>query len=130
MCSGFPKANVTGLQRDLEYDPAMYQRDRGDDWETQSISSSNILDTKSMYPDGGRSSPAPSKALNYDRYLAYGPQPEIEMTRLDIPDNQPLLNQVSLVDLVPQPRHLTALSAIASERRILRPEHGRKQEQC
>ena len=32
---------------------------------------------------------------NYDRYLAYGPQPEIEMNRLDIPDNQPLLNQVS-----------------------------------
>ena len=48
-----------------------------------------------MYPDAGRASPAPSKMANYDRYLAYGPQPEIEMNRLDIPDNQPLLNQVS-----------------------------------
>lgn len=84
-----------GLQRDLAYDPALYRLDRGDDWETQSIASSNMLsDTKSMY-EGGRASPALGKALNYDRYLAYGPQPEIEMTRLDTSDNQPLLNQVS-----------------------------------
>ncbi|KAI0369019.1 DUF221-domain-containing protein [Pilatotrama ljubarskyi] len=80
-------------ERDLEYDPALYQRDRGDDWDTRSVSSSNLLaDPKPPYSDSGRGSPAPSKFVGYDRYLASGPQPEIEMTRLDTTsDVQPLL---------------------------------------
>ncbi|KAI8968836.1 DUF221-domain-containing protein [Trametes punicea] len=81
-------------ERDLEYDPAQYQRDRGDDWDTRSVSSSNLLaDAKSPYSDNGRNSPAPSKLAGYDRYLAQGPQPEIEMTRLDTASeiHQPLL---------------------------------------
>ena len=128
MRSGFLDAHKVGLQRDLAYDPVLYQRDRGDDWETQSIASSNMLsDTKSLY-EGGRASPAPGKALNYDRYLAYGPQPEIEMARLDIPDNQPLLNQVSRLRIsCMAPFHSTTHAA--PKRRILRPEHGCKQEQ-
>ncbi|KAH9942140.1 uncharacterized protein BXZ73DRAFT_97565 [Epithele typhae] len=85
---------IAGVQEnDLAYDPAMYRRDRGDDWDTRSIASSNMLSDKAPYPEGGRSSPAPSKFAGYDRYLAQGPTSEIEMTRLDIPDNQPLLNQ-------------------------------------
>ena len=39
----------------------------------------------------GRASPAPSRIAGYDRYLASGPQPEIEMARLDY-DQQPLLH--------------------------------------
>ncbi|KAI0685812.1 hypothetical protein C8T65DRAFT_747723 [Cerioporus squamosus] len=60
---------IAGVQeRDLEYDPALYRRDRGDDWDTQSISSTNLLsETKSMYPDARSASPAPSKILGYDR---------------------------------------------------------------
>ncbi|OSC96504.1 DUF221-domain-containing protein [Trametes coccinea BRFM310] len=81
-------------ERDLEYDPTLYQRDRGDDWDTRSVSSSNLLaDPKPPYSDVGRSSPAPSKIAGYDRYLAQGPQHEIEMTRLDNASeiHQPLL---------------------------------------
>ncbi|KAL7277755.1 hypothetical protein ACG7TL_008697 [Trametes sanguinea] len=40
-------------ERDLEYDPTLYQRDRGDDWDTRSVSSSNLLaDPKPPYSDG------------------------------------------------------------------------------
>ncbi|OSC96340.1 hypothetical protein PYCCODRAFT_1479367, partial [Trametes coccinea BRFM310] len=40
-------------ERDLEYDPTLYQRDRGDDWDTRSVSSSNLLaDPKPPYLDG------------------------------------------------------------------------------
>ncbi|KAI0645179.1 DUF221-domain-containing protein [Trametes meyenii] len=80
-------------ERDLEYDPALYQRDRGDDWDTRSVSSSNLLaDPKVPYAESGRGSPAPSKIAGYDRYLASGPQADIEMARLDTAsDIQPLL---------------------------------------
>lgn len=62
------------------------------------MSSTNLLanDNASraqLYAASGRASPAPSKMTSYDRYLASGPQPEIEMARLDY-DQQPLLNAV------------------------------------
>ncbi|KAI0758495.1 DUF221-domain-containing protein [Trametes elegans] len=80
-------------ESDLEYDPVLYQRDRGDDWDTRSMASSNILmDPKAPYAESGRGSPAPSKFVGYDRYLAQGPQSEIEMTRMETrSDIQPLL---------------------------------------
>ncbi|OBZ69734.1 hypothetical protein A0H81_10261 [Grifola frondosa] len=87
---------IAGIEeRDLEYDPALYQRDRGElDWDARSASSVNLLSpdmSKSpLYADSGRASPAPSKFAGYDRYLAQGPQPEIELARLDA-DQQPLL---------------------------------------
>lgn len=83
-------------QSDLEYDPALYQRDRGElDWDTRSVSSANLLamDNKStLYAPSitGRASPAPSKSV-YNRYLAQGPQSDIEMTRFDGSDQLPLL---------------------------------------
>ncbi|KAI0919073.1 hypothetical protein AcW1_003454 [Taiwanofungus camphoratus] len=86
---------IAGIdQRDLEYDPALYQRDRGElDWDQRSMSSTNYLGSDNYV--GGRASPAPSKFAGYDQYLANGPQAEIEMTRLDY-DQQPLLTaQVS-----------------------------------
>ncbi|KAK7676754.1 hypothetical protein QCA50_020277 [Cerrena zonata] len=88
---------IAGIeQSDLEYDPALYQRDRGElDWDTRSVSSANLLamDNKSaLYAPSitGRASPAPSKAA-YDRYLAQGTQSDIEMTRFDGSDQLPLL---------------------------------------
>lgn len=83
---------IAGIeQRDLEYDPAMYQRDRGDDWDARSVSSANLLASgKPDYSGAGRASPAPSKISGYDRYLAQGAQQEIEMSRLNV-DQVPLL---------------------------------------
>ncbi|PSR72720.1 hypothetical protein PHLCEN_2v11415 [Hermanssonia centrifuga] len=84
---------IAGIEENaLEYDPAMYQRDRGElDWDARSVSSANLLGpTKSEYGPADRMSPAPSKMMGYDRYLAQGPQPEIEMSRLNI-DRVPLL---------------------------------------
>lgn len=59
------------------------------------MSSTNLLQQDNgsraqLYANNGRASPAPSKMANYDAYLANGPQPEIEMIRLDY-DQQPLL---------------------------------------
>jgi hypothetical protein len=82
---------IAGIdQSDLEYDPALYQRDRGElDWDQRSISTA--LDSTSVFPAGGRNSPAPSLP-GYGQYLRQGPSlgSEIELSRFD-PDHQPLL---------------------------------------
>ncbi|KAG2369219.1 hypothetical protein BDR07DRAFT_1267749 [Suillus spraguei] len=96
-------------QRDLEYDPALYRRDRGElDWDQRSITSTAILgnagssDNASLYHQkvrqyagsigGGRASPAPPA---FDRYLAQGPSQssnDIELTRMNQSvDQLPLL---------------------------------------
>ena len=79
-------------QHDLEYDPALYQRDRGEDnWDTQSVSSSNLLDRGA--------SPAPTaggiRHSQLDRYLHMGQSSEYEMSRLGSPeqDKLPLLDR-------------------------------------
>ena len=81
---------IAGIdQRDLEYDPALYRRDRGElDWDQRSIATA--LDSAAGF-SGGRNSPAPSLP-GYGRYLAQGPvaDSEIELSRFD-PDQQPLL---------------------------------------
>ncbi|CCM03927.1 uncharacterized protein FIBRA_06079 [Fibroporia radiculosa] len=89
---------IAGIdERDLAYDPALYQRDRGElDWDQRSMSSTTLLGDNASKANlfaaaGGRDSPDPSKRTGYDRYLAKGPQAEIEMTRMDY-DQQPLLN--------------------------------------
>lgn len=74
-------------QHDLEYDPGLYQRDRGEDnWDTQSISSSNLLDRGA--------SPAPTAAgirhSQLDRYLNMGQPSEYEMNRLGPVDQDKL----------------------------------------
>lgn len=72
-------------QADLEYDPIMYQRDRGEaDWDQRSISSINMLDTASTL-NGHYPSPSVSK-LN--EYYSHGPQKapfasDIELNALD-----------------------------------------------
>ena len=79
-------------QHDLEYDPALYQRDRGEDnWDSQSVSSTNLLSDRGA-------SPAPTMAgirhSQLDRYLAMGQPSEYEMSRLGPaePDKLPLLD--------------------------------------
>lgn len=67
-------------QRDLEYDPALYQRDRGElDWDQRSIASTAAF---------GETNQSSAKALaGYDTYMAHGPGStsthEIELNRLD-----------------------------------------------
>ncbi|KAI6148386.1 hypothetical protein BKA82DRAFT_4136393 [Pisolithus tinctorius] len=89
-------------QRDLEYDPALYKRDRGElDWDARSMASAAIFghrpsESASAYQqkaafyaaggESGRSSPAPA---NYSRTIT---QSEIELSPLgQSADNLPLL---------------------------------------
>ncbi|KAG5652844.1 hypothetical protein H0H81_003406 [Sphagnurus paluster] len=77
-------------QNDLEYDPALYQRDRGElDWDARSMASTAMFDNessaKSLYH---ANSPSIPKVPGYDRYLAGGPQhqpnqSEIELSKMD-----------------------------------------------
>ena len=79
------------IQTDLEYDPVMYQRDRGElDWDRRSITSVAILS------DGPQSNYPPSvisKNWAFDNYLANGPgaPSEIELGQYD-PMQTPLLD--------------------------------------
>jgi len=82
-------------QNDLEYDPALYQRDRGElDWDARSMASTVMFEgpesAKSPYQHG--SSPSVSKPAGYDRYLAGGiqhqhqhqhQQSDIELSKID-----------------------------------------------
>ncbi|EMD32930.1 hypothetical protein CERSUDRAFT_118360 [Gelatoporia subvermispora B] len=89
-------------ERYLDQDLTLWQRDRGElDWDARSMSSMNLLANEQPYihhaksqsqvwSSDGRASPAPPKVVGYDRYLAQGPQTEIELTRFE-PDCQPLL---------------------------------------
>jgi len=79
-------------QRDLEYDPALYRRDRGElDWDARSMTSTVLLsDTMTIAPSQGiaaSNGPVPG----YDRYLASGPG-AYELTRMDSLQ-EPLLSQ-------------------------------------
>ncbi|THH04318.1 hypothetical protein EW145_g5613 [Phellinidium pouzarii] len=87
-------------QSELEYDLAMYQRDRGElDWDQRSIASTNMLsDTASLHHQKSQfysTAPASMTRLptGYDSYLANGPTSEIEMSRFDsrAVDQLPLL---------------------------------------
>ena len=76
-------------QNDLEYDPVLYQRDRGEDnWDNQSVSSANLLSDRGA-------SPAPTMlGLKHSNYRNAGQQSEYEMSRLGPAeqDRLPLLN--------------------------------------
>ncbi|KXN87495.1 hypothetical protein AN958_08800 [Leucoagaricus sp. SymC.cos] len=93
-------------QNDLEYDPILYQRDRGElDWDARSIASTALMDgastlhaSRSSYYANVNSSTA--KLAGYDAYLAKGPTPstldlnqsDIEMTPIESM-RQPLLDR-------------------------------------
>lgn len=87
---------IAGIeQTDLEYDPALYMRDRGEltDAETSSLSSSNLLAMGLAGEVGSEAtSPGtPSTIKGYDRYMQ-GSQHDIELARLDV-DKQLLLQE-------------------------------------
>ncbi|KAG5727100.1 hypothetical protein E4T56_gene20354 [Termitomyces sp. T112] len=70
-------------QNELAYDPALYQRDRGEvDWDARSMTSTVLLDGT----DSIKSPPGP-KLPGYDQYLVGGLhqhyQSEIELTKMD-----------------------------------------------
>jgi len=90
-------------QNDLEYDPALYQRDRGElDWDARSIASSTLLDGPPIISPGNHhgSSSSLHKFTGYDRYLAEGPQAsDIELLKMD---SEPLLSPRSVVSMSQQ----------------------------
>lgn len=89
-------------QSQLEYDPALYRRDRGElDWDQKSISSNTLFDgqstlaaAKSQYYANG----APARPHGYDQYLVQGPTNSdaghIELKRMDSMQ-EPLLSPTS-----------------------------------
>ncbi|KZT53055.1 DUF221-domain-containing protein [Calocera cornea HHB12733] len=114
-------------QNDLEYDPRLYQRDRGeDDWDARSFASTAVMgspqDTQPTFVplvDGHHILEKP-KMPGYDAYMHHGPghqagasttslassQDDAELNRLDyhVDDSRPLLNrQISGDLLVPRP---------------------------
>jgi len=77
-------------QTNLEYDPVLYQRDRGElDWDQRSIASTTLMDGGStLQPQKSQyfANSSTSKLLAYDSYLAKGPgqhTTEIELTPID-----------------------------------------------
>ncbi|KAG6867794.1 hypothetical protein C0993_010989 [Termitomyces sp. T159_Od127] len=78
-------------QNELMYDPALYQRDRGElDWDARSMTSTVLFDgTDSI------KAPTSSKPPGYDQYLVGGIhrhlQSDIELTKMDTMQ-EPLLN--------------------------------------
>lgn len=103
---------IAGIeQRDLEYDPVLYGRDRGElDWDARSMASTAIFghnrgDSASVYHQkthyyagsmaGGRASPAPSAFERYANKPQMNPSnlSAIELSRLGSSvDHLPLLN--------------------------------------
>ncbi|KAH0829161.1 hypothetical protein J3R83DRAFT_2670 [Lanmaoa asiatica] len=140
---------IAGIeQRDLEYDPALYRRDRGElDWDARSVASTAIFghnrgDSASVHHQkthyyagsiagGGRASPAPSA---YDRYATKTPMMHqanlsaVELSRLGSSvDRLPLLddpgyNASHPLGEVPNPGSpLAPLPRYASPEPMLRP---------
>ncbi|KAK0460961.1 DUF221-domain-containing protein [Desarmillaria tabescens] len=84
-------------QRDLEYDPVQYQRDRGElDWDARSMNSTVMLDNGPPNPNFYGSSTTLLNSYDRDRYLAGGssstpPAENFELTTMDSP-REPLLS--------------------------------------
>ncbi|KAL0570955.1 hypothetical protein V5O48_011012 [Marasmius crinis-equi] len=132
-------------QRDLEYDPALYRRDRGElDWDARSIASTAYMnDGASTY--GGMSGSQvfgqapPASIPGYDRYLASGPgghqaaasTENFELTRIDS-QNEPLLgnrppfhhSNSSFPSSPPQLYHDSPVDGYSREAPIHRPQES------
>lgn len=121
-------------QRDIEYDPMLYRRDRGElDWDTQSISSSNYLMNDVASIRAGTPFNASSTTLlpGYDKYLAHGPgsggSENFEMSPMDSP-REPLLSprshyfQQSHLQSPPAPYHEQMSSPHSREAPLHRPQ--------
>ncbi|KAL0072477.1 hypothetical protein AAF712_000240 [Marasmius tenuissimus] len=131
-------------QRDLEYDPALYRRDRGElDWDARSIASTAYMnDGASVYHGksgsgffAGDAPPVPG----YDSYLANGPgyhgaaasTENFELTRIES-QNEPLLakrppflqSTSSLPSTPPQLYHDSPSEGFTREAPIHRPQES------
>jgi hypothetical protein len=92
-------------QNDLEYDPALYRRDRGElDWDQRSMASTNILGDNASTLQASKSqyyANVSSKPSGYDQYLVKGPRTnmasasDIELTHIDSM-KEPLLSPRSM----------------------------------
>jgi len=83
-------------QRDLEYDPVLYQRDRGElDWDQRSIATTAVFSDSHLSPSKSQYSNSAINLNAYDTYLARGPGSgqghEIELASMDTMQ-QPLLH--------------------------------------
>jgi len=88
-------------QRDLEYDPALYRRDRGElDWDARSMASTAaLLDSPSLAPGksqyyASETKPPPPRLKGLENYLTSGPinaGSDIELARMDSA-KEPLLS--------------------------------------
>ncbi|KAF9047436.1 hypothetical protein BJ165DRAFT_1102024 [Panaeolus papilionaceus] len=84
-------------QSQLEYDPVLYQRDRGElDWDQRSIATTAMFESSTTLhgSQGGYYANSPSKNLTgYEKYMAQGPSSanEIELHTMDSMQ-EPLLN--------------------------------------
>ncbi|KAF8891775.1 DUF221-domain-containing protein [Infundibulicybe gibba] len=109
-------------QMDLEYDPILYQRDRGElDWDTQSIASTNAL---SVDYSKSQLIGTPNSNMDLNRYYASGPSsPMPTSTPLELLTDQRQLLATGQQPgyFVPHARVSTAYSTSPSE---LAPLHG------
>ena len=123
------------LQTDLEYDPALYQRDRGElDWDQRSMSSATLLDSptppyaKGGFYAGDNASVRSMRFQGYDRYLANGPkqQSDIELTPLEGPNPmdyyQASMSQQSLLPATPSLPYSAPDTRMMREAPIHRPQ--------
>ncbi|GJJ08472.1 hypothetical protein Clacol_002690 [Clathrus columnatus] len=89
-------------QRDLEYDPMLYQRDRGElDWDQRSIASSGMMNLQPGPYSDGRASPAPNKLLGYENYLTNGPGQVEKLPLLHPTDSLPSLGRMDSATSLP-----------------------------
>lgn len=89
------------VQNDLEYDPVLYRRDKGElDWDARSVASTAMFESPSSPRLGTAQYHASNASLTrlpgYDRYLAGGAQSQsdIELTKIDS-IQEPLLHPQS-----------------------------------
>ncbi|KAF8342679.1 uncharacterized protein EI90DRAFT_2964439 [Cantharellus anzutake] len=96
---------IAGIeQSDLEYDPALYQRDRGEqDWDARSINSNMLLGDAG--PAGAPGHTPRMRSADLKGYMERGPGSHIELNRLDYTgttDSLPLLQPDPQIQHPPQ----------------------------
>ncbi|KAF8891786.1 hypothetical protein BD779DRAFT_1670745 [Infundibulicybe gibba] len=107
------------LQHNLEYDPALYQRDRGElDWDARSMASTAMFDgTPSLHPAKSQyyasDQNLPSRVPGYDRYLASGPGSELGHQASDI--------ELAPIDSIQEPLLSSRAHQFASSQYSLTP---------
>jgi calcium permeable stress-gated cation channel len=115
-------------QRDLEYDPAMYRRDRGElDWDARSMASTALMsDAVSIAPSP--SQPYVNSLPGYNKYMTSGPG-AYELTRMDSQQepllgatyDQPNASQASL-PMLPTMYHDASTNGLSREAPLHRPQ--------